>query len=239
MIARIKTILRRARSKLNLDPDRFLRKVSGVIHIGANTGQERELYAQYGLRVIWIEPIPEVFETLKANLTGFPRQRALKCLVTDQDNVEHRFHIANNYGASSSILDLNLHKDVWPQVTYERTITLRSKTLASLLKDEHIDTSEYDALVMDTQGSELLVLKGAVSIMQNFTHIKTEVPDFESYKGCCQLVDIESFLVRHGYQKFSRHKFAEHPEGGNYYDVVYNRKGKDIDGHLQSGIVNH
>jgi hypothetical protein len=36
---------------------RFLRDVTGVIHVGANTGQERFLYRLFGLNVIWIEPI--------------------------------------------------------------------------------------------------------------------------------------------------------------------------------------
>ena len=209
---------------LKRNPDRFLRKVSGVIHVGANAGQERELYAKFGLRVIWIEPIPEVFKKLKENVADFSQQRALKCLVTDQDNVAYQFHIANNEGHSSSILDLNLHKDIWPQVAYEKTITLRSKTLPSLLEEEHVDCSEYDSLIMDTQGSELLVLKGAVTILENFTYIKTEVPDFESYSGCCQLTDISSFLARRGYREFSRQKNAEHPNGGSYYDVVYKRE---------------
>lgn len=224
IIPKIKAILHRARSMLKRDPDRFLRKVSGVIHVGANAGQERELYAKFGLRVIWIEPIPEVFEKLKINVAKFPQQHALKCLVTDQDNMEYQFHICNNDGHSSSILDLNLHKDIWPQVAYEKTITLRSKTLPSLLEEEHVDYTEYDSLIMDTQGSELLVLKGAVSILESFTYIKTEVPDFESYTGCCQLSDIASFLARYGYREFSRHKFAEHPNGGSYYDVVYKRE---------------
>jgi FkbM family methyltransferase len=224
LTSKIKTILQSVKSMRKRDPDRFLRKISGVIHVGANTGPERELYAKNGLRVLWIEPIPEVFEALKANLADFPLQSALKCLITDKDNVEQRFHIASNNGHSSSILDLNLHKDIWPQVTYVKTITLQSKTLASLLKEEHIDTFKYDALVMDTQGSELLVLKGAVPILQNFIYIKTEVPDFESYTGCCQLSDIASFLAHHGYREFSRYKFAKHPNGGSYYDIVYKLK---------------
>lgn len=224
LISRIKAILHRTRSLLKRDPDRFLRKVSGVIHVGANAGQERELYAKFGLRVIWIEPIPEVFEMLKLNIAKFPLQHALKCLVTDQDNAKYQFHICNNDGHSSSILELNLHKEIWPDVTYEKTITLRSKTLPSLLEQEHIDYSEYDSLIMDTQGSELLVLKGAASILENFTYIKTEVPDFESYTGCCQLADIASFLVRHGYREFSRQKNAERPHIGSYYDIVYKRE---------------
>lgn len=116
----VKKVLRRVLSKQRWGLDRFLKKASGVIHVGANIGQERELYAQYGLPVICIEPIPENFETLKANLTGFPQQRAFMCLATDQDSMEYQFNVAPNNGASSSILDLNLHKDIWSQVTYEK-----------------------------------------------------------------------------------------------------------------------
>ena len=93
-----------------------------------------------------------------------------------------------------------------------------------MLEEEHVDYSEYDTLIMDTQGSELLVLKGAVSILENFTYIKTEVPDFESYTGCCQLADIASFLARYGYREFSRQKNAERPNVGSYYDIVYKRE---------------
>lgn len=150
-----------------------------MIHVGANSGQERILYEKYGLRVVWIEPIPEVFETLKARIKRYPRQSAFQGLITDQDDLEYAFHVANNDGESSSILELKLHKDIWPEVSYDRTIILRGTTLISLLTREGIEASDYDALVMDTQGSELLVLKGAAPILHTFNFIKTEVTDFE------------------------------------------------------------
>ena len=205
------------------DPDGFLREVSGVVHVGANTGQERALYAGLGLRVLWVEPIPEVFETLLANLRGYREQRALRCLVSDSDGAEYQFHVASNRGASSSILDLKLHREVWPHVSYERTIRLRSRTLASLLAEERIGPGTYDALVVDTQGAELLVLRGALPILRHFAYIKVEVPDFESYAGCCQLGDVASFLAEHGYREHSRRTFAKRAAGGSYYDVVYKR----------------
>lgn len=224
MIATFKSLVRRAQSVLQADRDGFLARVAGVIHVGANTGQEREVYDRYGLRVIWIEPIPDVFKTLQANIAGLPRQRAFQYLITDRDDAEYPFYVANNGGASSSVLELSLHRDIWPQVVYERTITLRSKTLATVMRAEDIDACEYDALIMDTQGSEMLVLQGAAPILHNFTYIKTEVPDFESYAGCCQLADIAAFLMRAGYREISRHKFAERAGGGSYYDVVYQRR---------------
>jgi FkbM family methyltransferase len=221
IVALGKALIRRSKYLFKKNPDKLLKKVKGVIHVGANTGQERELYAQFGLSVVWIEPIPEVFEKLQSNLIGFPGQIALKGLATDLDDVEYQFHLANNNGASSSILDLNLHQDIWPEVGYEKTIKLYSKTLTSLLNENNINMSEYDMLVIDTQGSELLVLKGAESILQNFTYIQTEVPDFEAYKGCCQLKDLQLFLGERGYREILRNRFATHPGGGSYYDIIF------------------
>jgi len=46
--------------KFHKNPNVFLRNAKGVIHIGANDGEEKELYATYNLDVIWIEPIFDV-----------------------------------------------------------------------------------------------------------------------------------------------------------------------------------
>jgi FkbM family methyltransferase len=217
-------LLRRLRRLFAPDPNRFLRSARGVIHVGANVGQERELYRRYDLEVLWIEPIPDVFARLRANIAAFPRQRALQRLVTDRDDASYEFNVANNDGESSSILALKEHRDVWPKVQFTRTITLNSTTLATLLARERIDAARYDALVMDTQGSELLVLHGAEPVLGHFKFIKTEVPDFEAYAGCAQLADIERFLRDRGYEELARNRFASRPGGGHYYDVVYGRR---------------
>ncbi len=222
-IPTIDGLVHMVKASLRKSSDRYIRRISGVIHVGANHGNERNLYRKYRLPVVWVEPIPEVFDLLESNIKSYRYQQALKCLVTDQDNVEYEFHISSNDGASSSILDFKLHKDIWPEVVYEKTIKLQSLTLTTLLKQEGIDAGDYDALVMDTQGSELLVLKGAAPLLHNFKYIETEVADFESYEGCCQLKDIDSFLKEHGFKEYSRHKFAEHSNGGSYYDIVYER----------------
>jgi hypothetical protein len=94
-----------------------------------------------------------------------------------------------------------------------------------LLEDQGIDVAQYQALVMDTQGSELLILRGAVSILSRFEFIKLEVPDFESYEGCCKLADVNAFMVSHKYKEHSRKKFASRKEGGSYFDVVFKRQG--------------
>jgi hypothetical protein len=90
-----------------------------------------------------------------------------------------------------------------------------------LLARERIDVARYDSLVMDTQGSELLVLKGAEPLLERVRFIKTEVPDFEAYTGCARLDDIARFLEERGFAELTRHRFATRAEGGSYYDVVY------------------
>jgi len=222
----IKKIFKSVRQSPEKHPDSFLQDVAGVVHVGANTGQGRRLYNNIGLRVVWIEPIPEIFAELKENIKGFPDQRAYQALITNIDDKEYQLHIANNNGASSSILELKQHKDIWPDVNYTGTISLNSTTLASLFERERINPCDYEALVMDTQGSELLVLQGSIPILENFKYIKTEVADFESYEGCCQLDDISEFMEEHGYKEFSRDKFASRESGGNYYDIVFKREEK-------------
>ena len=219
--------LRRVRSILRRDIDvHFLPHVSGVIHVGANVGQERKTYEDYRLRVAWVEPIPAVFAALQNNIARFPRQRAFEYLVTDRDGASCLFHIANNEGASSSILDLAQHKDIWPEVAYSATIELNGITLPSLIERERIVLADYDALVLDTQGSELLVLSGAAPILGSFSYIKVEAPDFESYSGCCRIDDLAAFLGAHGFRERLRRKFAERREGGTYYDVLYERDAR-------------
>ena len=208
---------------LKKNPNFFFKKISGVIHIGANTGQERKEYEKYSLAVIWVEPIPEVFEELKKNIISYPNQKAFKYLLTDVDDQEIELKIANNNGLSSSIFNFGLHTHIWPNINYVKSIQLKSSTLTSLVKSEKIDLQKYQALVIDTQGSELLILKGASEILKKFNYIVAEAADFESYVGCCLLKDLSNFLNGFGFKEVVRTKFAHHSKAGNYYDVVYEK----------------
>ena len=162
---------------------RFLKDCSGVIHVGANSGQERHLYAQHRLPVIWIEPLDAAFKSLLMNIRNLPDQTAIKALVTDRDGDRHILHIASNDGASSSILDFNQVNDIWPDIHYVDKVEVQSSTLPTALAGT--DWTACNALVLDTQGTELLILKGAEPILKHFKYIKTEAADFELYKDCC------------------------------------------------------
>jgi FkbM family methyltransferase len=201
----------------------FLNDVQGVVHVGANAGQERASYASKGLKVLWVEPIPAVFEVLRSNISDFADQRACRYLLADEDGKEYSFHISNNAGLSSSIFDLAKHRDIWPDVEFTSDITIRATTLARMVEIEKVDLHSYGALVLDTQGSELLVLRGAIPILNRFRFIKTEVADFEAYAGCCQLTELTNFMAQHAFELHRKASFARQDGIGTYYDVLYRR----------------
>ena len=116
-----------------------------------------------------------------------------------------------------------MHKNIWPKVKLSRTIKLKSITLKRLIAQQRIDIQKYDSLVMDTQGSELLILEGSGELIRNFKFIKTEVADFESYLGCCQFDQIDEFMSSNGFKLISKNIFAKTEKGGKYYDVIYMR----------------
>lgn len=211
-------------SRLTNNPDAFLKLCyGGVVHVGANYGQERICYSENKLKVVWIEAIPEVYTDLVRNLEPYPDQIAISALVTDRDGDSHTLHISNNFGMSSSIFELRDHKDIWPDVHYVREVTLTSMTLKTALEKAKVNPKDYDVLVMDTQGSELLVLKGADDILANFKFIKTEAADFEIYENCATSDQLCSFLGARGFRLIRKDEFARRENGGACFELLFAR----------------
>lgn len=203
--------------------NKFLNDVNGVIHIGASDGQEREFYDKHGLNVVWIEPIPRVFANLQKNLKKYPQQKGYQYLITDQDGVEYSFGVSNNNGESSSIFELKLHKKLHRNVRYTHYIQLKSTTLQTFVEKENIDINQHNALIMDTQGSELLVIKGASKILDQFKYIKAEAWGMEAYEGCCLADDLVREITSYGFEETYRETYYAKSNIGNGYDIVFRR----------------
>jgi FkbM family methyltransferase len=208
------------------NPHYFLREITGLIHVGAHHGQERRMYAKRDLNVLWVEAVPDIFEKLCDNIGTYPSQIASNYLLTDRDDAEYVFHIANNYGESSSILELHDHKKIWPEVRFERDVNLKSITLDSLLVKLNKSITDYQALVIDTQGSELLVLKGATRSLPFFKFVKVEAWDFEAYSGCPKVNDVVDYLNEYNFQLIRQDTFPQPVrDKGQCYELLFRTKG--------------
>lgn len=64
--------------------------------------------------------------------------------------------------------------------------------LDTMMARENVSPSHYQAPVMDVQGAERLVMKGSGKRLGQFRFVKAEAADFESYKGCARLADLDS-----------------------------------------------
>ena len=94
-----------------------------VIHVGASEGQERGSYVASGVeKVVFVEPIPAVFEQLQANISGIPGFSAVHALCADRTGVSATLNVASNGGQSSSMLPLGKHAEIYPDIVYTSTI---------------------------------------------------------------------------------------------------------------------
>jgi FkbM family methyltransferase len=208
--------------------DGYLRNVSGVIHIGANTGQERRLYQIIGLDVLWVEAMEDVYETLLDNIAPFPRQRAVRALLTDTEGEAYSFNVSNIGGASSSILPFQDHAVIAPYIEYVDKREILSTTFRRLVESEQIDLNDYQALTLDIEGSELLALRGAGDLLEKFEYIKCEVSDFPSRTGAPTSADLDEYLGQFGFEQLARRAFAYGPDGnGTYWDIIWKKQYPD------------
>jgi len=206
-----------------LSNEHILDKVRGVIHVGANYGQEREVYAHHHLSVLWFEPIPKVWKELNQNIKQLRDQWAYQFAVWDEDEQVHFFHVTDNEGQSSSVLEFGKHTDLWPEVHHTETIYVCTVTLNSFFKSCPLSVHNFDFLVIDAQGAELHVLKGSDKILPRVKFVQVEATDCELYKGCAKLSEIDAFMRGQGFKEIERTAFSPRPDIGQCYEVTYER----------------
>lgn len=179
---------------------------SGIIHVGANTGQERELYSNMDKKVLWIEPNQATYNILKTNIRHIPKQEALCALILDEEkNV--KFNISRQSGRSS-IYDFTDHHFIDPNFKHSNTIMLPSIRLDSL------DLNDFDTLITDTQGADLNVIKSLGDCIIKFNLIICEVFFEECYKNITLASGYDDFLYKHGFKRVG--EYGKNKKWSNY-----------------------
>lgn len=178
---------------------RYSIKPKAVLHIGANRGEEAETYSQLGIKnVLWIEGNEELIQELNANVSKYEGQTWMNYLIGDVDMQLVSFHIANNSGQSSSVLELGTHKDEHPDVHYIKHVPMVTRRIDCLFSAETI--APYDFLNIDLQGFDLQAIKGMGDLLKGFKWAYLEVNTTEVYKGCAQLPEVEAYMKHFGFK---------------------------------------
>lgn len=177
----------------------FVSNLRGVIHVGANIGEEAEWYERQGCsRVLWFEPNKELFPILERNIEGYLHHDAFNFGIHDilKSGV---LHIANNKGQSSSLLEFGTHAVNHPDVKYIKDQSIILRRLDWFFKATYKDIDDYNFLNIDVQGVELNVIKSFGKLINKMDYIYTEVNDEEVYKDCTLIDDIDKYLSDYGF----------------------------------------
>lgn len=176
----------------------FVERSGGVLHIGAHKGQEAYWYEKHAASVLWIEAIPEVYNLLNEQIASFENQKAMLALLGDIERESVPFHISSNDAGSSSIYEFGSELGFEGlNLRMTNTLYLPMVRLDSILSAT--DAAKYSHWVLDVQGSELNVLKGSGTLLDQCVSIYVEVSTREVYKGGVQFQELKEFLTDKGF----------------------------------------
>jgi FkbM family methyltransferase len=190
--------------------NRLYQQADGILHVGAHYGQEAERYHNSGTRVIWVEGMPDTFETLSHRIKSYHNQTAILAILGDSNRLV-KFNITDNQGQSSSVFSLSQgHRFPTKGVS---EISLQMKRLDDILTTQ--DLAGFSHWVVDVQGAELIVLQGAGDLLDNCYSLDVEVSTYETYKGGAKFEELDSFLREKGF--VSLWEFAKNSHGNLLY----------------------
>lgn len=173
--------------------------VTGLIHVGANRASEYPIYhARTHGPLLYVEAIPEMAEFVRQRLDPHrPQHFVRQAVVSDVTGETISFHVASNDGLSSSMLAPGRHAEIRPSIKFEKTLELRTERLDDLLAARP-EGAAYNVLLLDVQGAELKVLKGAPELLSRVDAVFAEVSSEPLYEGGCTFLEVTSLLAEAG-----------------------------------------
>lgn len=197
---------------------RYKVRPHGVLHLGADSGQERSDYRRARWQPVWwVEARPDAVELCRRNLRSMPQHHVLHAALGETDDEPCTLHVATN-GQSSSLLELGTHAVEHPDVTYSDELTMRTTALDTLV-DRHRVRADF--VNIDLQGVELRVLRGGERFVAGCRWVYSEVNRGELYEGCDRFDELDAWLTDHGFGLRELRMAGDHGWG----DAFWTRRG--------------
>ncbi len=177
--------------------DRPITQEIKVIYIvGAHRFQERELLLRLFPKLEQVhlfEPLPKLFKTLEKETRGDPRIKVFPYAISDADGVAE-FYVASGDSASSSLLRMGRHREIFPKVREVKTIAVQTRRLATVMAEHRLAPPDF--LFLDVQGAEYRILStlspaARTAIKLIYTEASTE----EVYTCAKNLDDLKHLLT--------------------------------------------
>jgi FkbM family methyltransferase len=176
----------------------------GIIHVGADIGQEVPQYLEYGFKnIVLIEANPKSFKILEAKFGHCENIILLNYAVCDRNGaVDFHIHTSRSGNAEpASVLPMKRFSEIVKTLHTPETIRVPGITLDSLVASHGIRMTEYNVVNIDIQGAELLALRGATKVIAALDAIISEVNLIEMYENGALEDEIVAFLGGQGFEK--------------------------------------
>jgi FkbM family methyltransferase len=208
-------------SDMNATLPEYIEKIggsSGLLYIGANSGQEIEFCKNYTQKIYAFEPIP--FDSVWGQLIKHQCEKVFcyNCALSDEEGEFELYPSSNNF-ESSSVLKPAVHLSEFDWVKFNEPIKIKAKRLDSFdfLKD-------CDVIIMDVQGAELKVLNG----ISNYDSLKLIIMEYNiknTYQDACTFEDFENKLNDVGFEYYESYGVYYNPNTEFYAgNAVFVRK---------------
>lgn len=213
----------------NYEPIHILRdwKPRGVIHVGANDGEEFVYYKSMGVQnLMGFEPLRAPYErfgeahpdVLKYMVGWGAEDAKMTIEVTENDKASStlpRIEV-DNWEEHEVFKDWNMGQ--WPIVGTEEIQIVRFDNWVEYSK---IDLNNYNFINMDIQGMELDGLKGMGDTLDYFDALVIECSEKPVFVGEHSAAEVSAWLAERGFEQVTRTML--------HGDILFLRKDK-IDG---------
>jgi FkbM family methyltransferase len=166
-------------------------------HVGIDTLEFAVMYP-HG-KVLSFEPQIDLYVAAVArtksvrNVTIYPYAISSELMI-------HKFYVSSGSSTgSSSLLNPTKHLTNHPDVTFDQGTSQMVLTAPLDLICGHLGIDTIDLLWIDTQGAELLVLKGAAGMLAATSLIYLECSEEPLYEGAAKYDEIKALLKLNGF----------------------------------------
>lgn len=195
------------------------REIESVIDVGANAGQYGSRLREAGFtgRIVSFEPGSAAFDRLSETTGRDPRWEVYQCALGDQDGTVTLNVAADSEG--SSLLEVEERETRnSPGSAFVGTEQVTLARLDALWPDLSLDGGPV-YLKLDTQGSELAILRGAERALGDVEIIEAELSLVPLYRDGPLFDEMIAFLDARGFGLISVEGIDEERDKGHMLQV--------------------
>jgi len=189
--------------------------IKGIIQVGANIGQEISLFKTYTNNILAFEPSLTASFLFKNKFNDID---IFNIALGNEDGIK-KIYKSSNMDESSSLLRPKKHINIYPDILFNDKTHVTVNRFTTFMKNNpQYNYSNYNVLVIDTQGYDLNVIKEFDNYINNMDLVIAEYINVELYEGNQGLHELNEYMISKNFTIVDT--FDENNGAGN---VVFRR----------------